>query len=87
MRRQQTPDELPLGRSLGGDRETAPGVSRMLRQAQARKNHSYFLVFIKPQGRRRWTGIDPDLRFATDGAGVAGDQVAGRDPNSNGKFE
>ena len=40
-----------------------PGVSRMLRQAHARKNHSYFLVFIKPSGKRRWTGIEDDDRI------------------------
>lgn len=33
-----------------------PGVSRMLRQAHARKNHSYFLVFLKRSGKQRWTG-------------------------------
>jgi hypothetical protein len=39
-----------------------PGVSRILTQAHARKNHSYFLVFIKPKGKSRWTGISPDRR-------------------------
>ena len=34
-----------------------PGVSRMLRQAHARKNHSYFLVFLKRSGKQRWTGL------------------------------
>lgn len=34
-----------------------PGVSASLRQAHARKNHSYFLVFRKSNGRKRWTGI------------------------------
>ncbi|MCG8379814.1 MAG: site-specific DNA-methyltransferase [Proteobacteria bacterium] len=38
-------------------RKGRPGVSRMLRQAHARKNHSYFLVFIKPQGKKRWQGL------------------------------
>lgn len=38
-----------------------PGVSRILRQAHARKNHSYFLVFLKPRGRSRWTGLDERL--------------------------
>jgi hypothetical protein len=37
-------------------RVNRPGVSRMLRQVHARKNHSYFLVFRKPNGRRRWAG-------------------------------
>ena len=41
-----------------------PGVSRMLRQVHARKNHSYFLVFIKPQGRARWKGVDKDKQLA-----------------------
>ena len=31
-----------------------PGVSRVLRQVHARKNHSYFIVFIKPKGKARW---------------------------------
>jgi hypothetical protein len=26
-------------------------------QAHARKNHSYFLVFYKPQGKERWKGL------------------------------
>ena len=37
-------------------RRGRPGVSRMLRQAHARKNHSYFLVLIKPKGRKRRAG-------------------------------
>jgi len=40
-----------------------PGVSRMLRQAHARKNHSYFLVFLKPKGRKRWVGLSPECRL------------------------
>lgn len=35
-----------------------PGVSRALVQAHARKNHSYFLVFYKPKGKKRWLGLD-----------------------------
>lgn len=38
-----------------------PGVSRALGQAHARKNHSYFLVFIKPKGKARWTGLKTRL--------------------------
>jgi hypothetical protein len=38
-------------------RNNKPGVSRVLRQAHARKNHSYFLVFRKSQGKARWKGI------------------------------
>jgi DNA methylase len=37
-------------------RHNRPGVSRTLRQVHARKNHSYFLVFRKSDGRRRWYG-------------------------------
>lgn len=36
-------------------RNNRPGVSRMLRQVHARKNHSYFLVFWKRgDGKGRW---------------------------------
>jgi hypothetical protein len=38
-------------------RRGSPGVSRALVQAHARKNHSYFLVFIKPNGKKRWLGL------------------------------
>jgi len=38
-------------------RRNRPGVSRMIRQVHARKNHSYFLVFRKPNGRGRWKGL------------------------------
>lgn len=41
-------------------RTNRPGVSRMLRQRHARKNHSYFLVFWKSRGI--WPGIDQHLR-------------------------
>ncbi|HTQ40546.1 MAG TPA: DNA methyltransferase [Pirellulales bacterium] len=35
-------------------RENRPVVSRMVKQAHARKNHSYFLVFVKiPAGKKR----------------------------------
>lgn len=37
-------------------RTTKPGVSRMIRQRHARKNHSYFLVFWKADKKRRWMG-------------------------------
>lgn len=37
-------------------RTNRPGVSRMVRQVHARKNHSYLLVFWKRPGRKRWTG-------------------------------
>ena len=38
-----------------------PGVSRLLKQAHARKNHSYFIIFIKPNGKRRWSGVEHKL--------------------------
>ncbi len=34
-------------------RANSPGISRLKAQVHARKNHSYFLVFEKPSGRRR----------------------------------
>ena len=48
-------------------RKGKPGVSRMLRQAHARKNHSYFLVFLKPEGKKRWTGLDNRFDTAANG--------------------
>ena len=45
-----------------------PGVSRMLKQAHARKNHSYFVVFLKPKGRMRWTGVEPTARLEVEKA-------------------
>jgi len=42
-------------------RNNRPGVSRMLRQAHARKNHSYFLVFRKSTGKARWKGVESRL--------------------------
>lgn len=50
-------------------RASRPGVSRMLRQAHARKNHSYFVVLIKPKGRGRWKGLDPATRLPADRPG------------------
>jgi hypothetical protein len=38
-------------------RENLPGVSRVLRQAHAKKNHSYFIVFRKSNGKTRWKGL------------------------------
>lgn len=38
-------------------RNHVPGVSRVLRQAHARKNHSYFIVFRKSNGKARWKGV------------------------------
>ncbi len=39
-------------------RVNKPGVSRVLRQVHARKNHSYFLVFRKSTGKSRWKGVE-----------------------------
>jgi len=50
-------------------RNGRPGVSRILTQAHARKNHSYFVVFIKPKGRKRWTGLKNRLCVETNGEG------------------
>jgi hypothetical protein len=47
-------------------RRGKPGVSRLLTQAHARKNHSYFVVFVKPKGKRRWAGLDDRLSILTD---------------------
>lgn len=38
-------------------RRNKPGVSCMVKQAHARKNHSYFIVFWKRKGRERWKGV------------------------------
>jgi hypothetical protein len=48
------------------NRNGKPGVSRMLKQAHARKSHSYFLVFIKKDGKKRWTGLDERFIPAKD---------------------
>jgi hypothetical protein len=37
-------------------RTNKPGVSRVIKQLHARKNHSYFLVFRKSNGKARWFG-------------------------------
>jgi hypothetical protein len=38
-------------------RRNKPGVSRVVKQVHARKNHSYFLVFRKSEAKRRWQGL------------------------------
>ena len=48
-------------------RTAKPGVSRVLRQAHARKNHSYFVIFRKPEGKKRWGGLKNRLRVDTNG--------------------
>jgi hypothetical protein len=50
-------------------RNGKPGVSRLLTQAHARKNHSYFIVFVKPNGKKRWTGLKHRLDVATNAQG------------------
>lgn len=50
-------------------RNGKPGVSYLLTQAHARKNHSYFIVFIKPKGRKRWTGLKNRLNIETNREG------------------
>lgn len=37
-------------------RQNRPGVSRVIKQVHARKNHSYFLVLRKSSGKTRWLG-------------------------------
>lgn len=34
-----------------------PGMSRVIKQVHARKNHSYFLVFWKADSKKRWKGV------------------------------
>ncbi|MGH7451516.1 MAG: helix-turn-helix domain-containing protein [bacterium] len=42
-------------------RNNRPGVSRILKQIHARKNHSYFLVFRKGTKKTRWMGPDGSI--------------------------
>lgn len=42
-----------------------PGVSRATKQVHARKNHSYFIVFRKPKGLRRWPGLAANKTSST----------------------
>jgi len=51
-------------------RNGKPGLSRVLRQAHARKNHSYFLVFLKPRGKKRWTGVPAEQRLHVGARGL-----------------
>ena len=55
-------NELTAGGFVAEDlfvvvRNGKPGVSCMLTQGHARKNHSYFLVFRKQKGKSRWKGL------------------------------
>lgn len=48
-----------------------PGVSRLITQAHARKNHSYFLVFLKPKGKSRWKGLSNRFQVQGNSPGKA----------------
>ncbi len=41
-------------------RPNRPGMSRVLRQVHARKNHSYFVVFVKKHGIKEHPSVDPE---------------------------
>lgn len=58
-------------------RKGKPGVSRVIAQAHARKNHSYFVVFIKMDSKRRWKGLKHRLHVEADETG----EPAVRSPN------
>jgi hypothetical protein len=45
-------------------RNNRPGVSRILRQVHARKNHSYFLIFRKSTKLRRVSKLPPPIEHA-----------------------
>jgi hypothetical protein len=62
-------------------RNGKPGVSRMLIQAHARKNHSYFLVFIKPDGKKRWTGLGLKNRLHVEKNGSENGKPRGASKN------
>lgn len=62
-------------------RRGKPGVSRWLRQAHARKNHSYFLVFIKPDGKKRWLGLEKRLHVETAGNGMRPSATNAKQPS------
>ena len=57
-----------------------PGVSRLLKQAHARKNHSYFLLFLKRDGKKRWVGLDSRLEVRTDAKGKPCVKATGSQP-------
>lgn len=48
-------------------RQNRPGVSRMKTQRHARKNHSYFLVFRNPKGKKRWEGLEDNNLMEVEG--------------------
>lgn len=64
-------------------RNGKPGVSRVLQQAHARKNHSYFIVFLKPKGKARWTGVQKHRRLAisVNGNGTARRPISDQEPS------
>ena len=43
-------------------RSNRPAITRLKKQVHARKNHSYFLVFVKAMGSRKATYAHSDLR-------------------------
>src|SRR5205814_1086936 len=47
-------------------RRNKPGVSRVLKQVHARKNHSYFLVFRKPMPITYRPGLSLDEIYAAE---------------------
>lgn len=47
-------------------RNGKPGVSRLLAQAHARKNHSYFMVYLKPIKKKRWAALKDRLIVHTE---------------------
>ena len=51
-------------------RSNQPGVSRILKQVHARKNHSYFLVFQKTNGAGKSLNV-PGLERKSKGAGAS----------------
>lgn len=57
-----------------------PGVSRLLKQAHARKNHSYFLVFLKRDGKKRWGGLDARIEMRMGNCGHPSGEANSRMP-------
>lgn len=70
-------------------RNGRPGVSRILTQAHARKNHSYFIVFLKPRGKKRWTGLKDRLHTTRNGAALpkANGSVSSTSPQERHLFQ
>lgn len=51
-------------------RRNAPAVSRLVKQVHARKNHSYFLVFVRPKGKAK---LPRSVRSAPAPTGAQGE--------------